>query len=290
MTHPFVVHGGHRLIILIVLVGIALPVLYSSLPHGADWSDYYRPAALAMLRGENPYKGYGYYNPPWTLLPFIPIALLPARLGRLVIFLISLVGFGLLMILLRAKPLAMILFLSSAPVFGCLHDGNLDWLPMLSMFLPPAFGLMLAVTKPQVGLGMGIYWLVESWRAGGLRTVVPTFLPVTLLVISWPLLYDLQLVHFRELMGVGWNMSIFPYGLPVGIYLLWSAIAHTCPGGRCQGNSKTLSLASSPFFSPYFEGYSLVSLLTALLEHPWRLGLAWVCLWTYKGILAVLSP
>lgn len=142
-----------KYLLLIALIAVALPVLYTSLPYGIDWGIHYRPAALAMLRGESPYEGHGYYNPPWTLLPFLPLALLPARVGRVAIFLISLAGFGVLLLRLHARPLAMAFFLSSSPIVACLYNGNLDWLPLLSLLLPAPFSLIIAAMKPQVGLG-----------------------------------------------------------------------------------------------------------------------------------------
>lgn len=264
-----------KLFILIALMMIAFLLL--PVPQEKEWIQFYRPAALAMLHGEDPYVGYGYYNPPWTLLPFIPIALLPDWIGRLTIFLMGLTAFITLLARLHAKPVAMVLFLTSMPALSCLQDGNLDWLPMLGVLLPAPIGLMLALTKPQIGLGVMLYWLVESWRAGGIRTTIRNFLPVTLLLLSWPLLYPISLVHFRALAGASWNMSIFPAGLLVGLYLLERALAR---------RSMPVALASSPLLSPYFGRHSLVGLLLPLLDYPWLLAVASTILWIYVTILA----
>ena len=41
--------GARKTLVLFLLVLILLPFLYVSLPHGLDWHDTYRPAALAVL-------------------------------------------------------------------------------------------------------------------------------------------------------------------------------------------------------------------------------------------------
>jgi hypothetical protein len=245
-------------------------MLYDGLPAEADWIVHYRPAARAMLAGGSPYEASGFFNPPWALLPLIPVALLPARAGLVAMFLVSGAAFLLLFSRLKIKPVSIALLLASSPVFACLVNGNIDWLPMLGAFLPAPLGLILAATKPQLGLGLGIYWLVEAWRAGGPRQVVRDFLPVTLLLVSWPLLYEIDPAHFGTLADVSWNWSIFPYGVPVGIFVLWRAVS---------ARSGVLSLAAGPLLAPYFSPYSLAGPLLALADHPRLLAVAVALSW-----------
>lgn len=65
------------------------------LPEGVDWSWVVRPGCLALLRGESPYETVAYFGfPPWALLPFIPLALLPEAVGRGIVFALGLGGFA----------------------------------------------------------------------------------------------------------------------------------------------------------------------------------------------------
>jgi hypothetical protein len=270
-----------KIIMLIVLILIALPILYSGLPRGVDWPDNFRPAALAMLHGQSPYDrdDFHFYNAPWTLLPFIPFALLPYQLGRLCTFLAGLLAFCYVAYKMNAKYGSMILFLTSWPVIACLYEGGIDWLPMLSFVLPAPIGLLFAAMKPQIGFGIGLYWLADAWRVGGMPAVVRTFLPVGILLLVSLQLYGAWFARFSDLTRVGWNISLFPYEVPVGLYLLWAAMA--------QKRSRT-AMASSTFLSPYISGFSLAVPLVALFEHPRLLFLAWACLWAYVLVHALL--
>jgi hypothetical protein len=239
------------------------------MPDGTDWHDYFRPAALALVRGGNPYDVPGFYNPPWILVPLIPIALLPPALGRLALFLVSLAGFCALLVHLKPTPIAAALFLVAPPVVICLNDGNVDWLPMLSLLLPAPWALVLAATKPQVGGGLGIYLLVEAWRSGGARALVRTGLPVTVLGAVSLALYGLPDDPMAALAG-WWNVSLFPYGVPVGLVLLWMAL---------REQRALAALGAGPFFSPYVNQFSWAAPLAVLIHSPKRLAVAVAILW-----------
>src|SRR5215208_5203077 len=66
-------------IILAILVVALLPTLYDSVPVEQDWVQFFRPVTLAMLHGQNPYSIQDFHNAPWTLIPFIPLALMPDK-------------------------------------------------------------------------------------------------------------------------------------------------------------------------------------------------------------------
>jgi hypothetical protein len=272
--------GVIKVSILVLLLCGSLPFLYNSMPDGTDWHRFFRPAALALLHGENPYAVPGYYNPPWLLLPLLPIAVLPPPLGRLVLFLVSLAGFVTLTLRLKASPLASALFLAMPPVLICLNDGNVDWLPMLSVTLPAPWALIVAASKPQLGLGLSVYYLVHSWRTGGIRMIAGNFWPVTLLGILSVVLYGLPPNPVAELSLVDWNRSLFPYGLPVGLLLLWEALRHDRP---------LAGMGASPFFSPYVGQFTWAAPITLLLPYPRLLIVAGIVLWV-PVLLQVLRP
>lgn len=260
-----------EILVLGLLVVAAIPILYTWLPPGDDWPLAFRSATLILLHGQSPYTaGIGFYNPPWALLPLIPITLLPFQLGRLVLFLVSLAAFAYSAHKLTSHPISIILFITSMPVVFCLLAGNLDWMVMVAFITPAPFALILAAIKPQVGVGIAFYWLLESWRQGGIGLVIKNFTPVGLLLVASFLLYGFYPLSFSELDHAAWNAAPFPYLIPFGIFVLASIV-------RSQENRYLM--ATGLFFSPYFGVPSLFVFLVPFLERPKVLFVAWVLLW-----------
>lgn len=262
-------HRSKTLVLIILLLAI-LPALYYNVSVGQDWYQFYRPATLALLHGQNPYDVPAFNNAPWALIPFIPFAVLPYQMGRVGFFLLSLAGFFYIPYKLGAKSVSMVLFVTSYPVISCLNGGGIEWLPMLAFVTPAPISLIFAAIKPQVGIGIALYWLFESWRMGGIRTVIKKFLPVTLLLSASFLLYGFWVMTFRGKSQDVANISIFPYLVPVGLYLIWRAIIER----RARP-----AMASGPFFAPYHTLFSLAVPLVALFERPRLFAVISVLLW-----------
>lgn len=260
--------------LLIIFFVSSLPYFYLYLPVGLDWHNAYRPASLALLEGKSPYGmseyGQAFYNAPWALLPFLPFAIMPYQMGRVGIFIMGLAGFVYIAYKLNASPTSLIIFLTSAAVIGCLNNGNIDWLPMLAFVLPARWGLIFAAIKPQIGIGIAIYWLFDSYREGGIRLVVKTFAPVTILLLISFSLYGFWFLQFRWLENNLNNMSLFPYSLPISLYLLWLSI---------KTRDARPAMASSPFLAPYVTQFSYAAVLAALLQKPKWLTVTSALLW-----------
>lgn len=263
-----------KLVMLSILIVAILPLLYLYLPIGLDWHNAYRPATLSMLRGESPYGmsefGQAFYNAPWALLPFIPFAMMPYQIGRVGVFLMGLAGFTVIAYQLKAQPISLLIFLTSAAVIGCLNNGNLDWLPMLSFILPARWGLIFAAMKPQIGIGVGIYWFFESYREGGIRAVFKTFTPVGILLLLSFWLYGFWFLEFSRLENNLNNMALVPYSIPIGLYLIWASI---------RKRDMRPAMASSPLLAPYVTQFSYAAVLAALLRKPVWLGIVSAILW-----------
>lgn len=272
-----------KLALLILLLAAILPLLYFYLPVGLDWHNAYRPAALSMLQGKSPYGmseyGQAFYNAPWALIPFLPFAIMPYQIGRVGIFIMGLAGFTVLAYKLKAPPVSLLIFLSSASVIGCLNNGNIDWLPMLGFILPARWGLIFVAMKPQVGIGVGIFWLFESYKQGGIRKVVETFTPLIVLLALSFWLYGFWFLEFSRLENNLNNMSLFPYSVLVGVYLIWASL---------RKQDIRHAMASSPLLAPYVTQFSYAAILTALLQKPVWLGIVSVLLWI-PVILRVLG-
>ena len=258
----------NRIWLLASILLLAFYLLYENLGHGEDWYKFFRPAALALVYGRSPYDIDGFYNAPWSLLPFVPLAWLPAQLGRVCVFVLSLVGFACIPYKLEAHPFSAILFLTSYPVVVSLKGGGLDWLPMLSFILPAPISLIFAAMKPQIGIGIALYWLWESWRVDKMRGVVRTFTPVIMLLGTSFLLYGFWFMRFQERLHIYINVSLFPYLVPLGIYFLYT-------------RQKRAAMVSCICLSPYYSMFGLSPALVAFFDHPRLMLLAWLFLWGY---------
>jgi hypothetical protein len=148
------------LICLLIIILVVLASLY--LPPGIDWIDTYRPATLALLSGKSPYSVDIFFIAPWELIPLIPLALLPENIGRAILLLLGISSFAFTAYRLGAKPSSLIAFLLSPPVAHCLLNSNIEWLPLLGFIMPPRIGLFFITIKPQIGISVGLFWLVEA--------------------------------------------------------------------------------------------------------------------------------
>lgn len=262
---------------LIILIAILVFVLSTALPDlGYDWTHTYRPAALAMANGNSPYTVEIYYAAPWAVLPLIPFALLPEKIGNIFIFLLGLFAFAFIAYKLNPKPTVIILFMLSAPVTGCLIWGNIEWMPLLGLVLPIPIGLIFAVIKPQVGIGLIIYWFFHLMKTQGLIGTVKAFLPVTIITLLSFWLYGFWPLRFQDTLALSassdaqYNITLWPYGIFVGIWLLYKALQHQKLG---------TAIAASPFLSPYTLQYTWVTVLVGVTHAPMELLLVSIGLW-----------
>lgn len=277
-----------KTLLVIVLGAVALFGLAKIFPRleiGMDWEQTYRPAALAMARGESPYSVSIFYAAPWSVIPLIPFALLPKNIGNLTIFLLGLFAFAYISYKLGAGPGSMTIFLLSASVVGCLIFGNIEWMPLLGLILPAPIGLIFAVIKPQVGIGIVIYWFVHTLRSKGIWETFKVFLPVTIVTLIsfwmfgfWPMLF-LKTLEQSENSVLDYNTSLWPQGAFIGLWLLYKAFKKEEP---------ETAIAASPFLSPYALQFTWVSVLAGLIKKPREMLLVSLGLWI-PVILRILS-
>lgn len=112
--------SNHKLFLYAVLmlsfVGVALSVARYLYPGGIDWINTYRPAALSVLAFRSPYTIEIFHSPPWAVIPLIPLAVLPERIGFGFNFCLGMVSTGYVAYRLGAKPLTIAAILLSYPV------------------------------------------------------------------------------------------------------------------------------------------------------------------------------
>lgn len=272
---------------ILILVGVGLTAVMSSvLPAGVDWDKTFYPAARQALALRNPYTTGGpyqsfgdwlpllplsesaagaanmFYNPPWALLPLLPLALLPSNIGRALLLLVSLLAFGYAAYKLGAKPLALAAFLASPPVLHCLLNANVDWMPVLGFVLPPQIGLFLVVIKPQLGWTVAVFWLVESFRKGGVKEALRVFTPIGLAyAVSYVVFGFSPLAFNQETSDLWWNASLWPVSIPVGLGLLAAAL---------RQRQMRYAMGAAPCLSPYVLFHSWSGALVAIVHRQFE--------------------
>lgn len=248
-----------KVAILFLLYIVLVWIIYPGVPDGKDYIFFFRPAIYQLITGNSPYNVSGFVSPPWTLLPLIPLTILPDKLASAILVVSCPIIFGGIAYKLGAKLLLVITIAFSSPVIHCAFNVNIDWLSALGILMPPQLGLLFALTKPQVGIGIAAYWFVESWNEGKIKKVMCVFGPVMLAYLLSFALYGFWPLKTIEMANVWWNTSLFPWSVPLGLGILFAAILK---------KQKTLSAASSPFLSPYLAMQSWSGLLVGLIPYP----------------------
>lgn len=269
--------NGHGLTLPALLIIIVSLILVTSLvatylPFGIDWHEAFRPASLAILSGKSPYHVEKFYAAPWGLLPLIPLALLPENIGRGLLFSLNLVSLTFVAHRLGAKPLAIAVFLVSPPVLHGLLNANIDWLAMLGFVLPPQIGLLFVLIKPQVGIGLAVFWLITAWREGGYRRVVVFLGPLILTTAISFALYGIWPMRYLSITDYSntFNASFWPSSIPIGLVLLVASV---------RKNEARYAISSSPCFSPHVVFHSYAGALAALLPATVEMIAAVIGLW-----------
>jgi len=251
--------NSRKQVILISVLGIAvlalISVMSSFLPYAIDWSAVLRPAVFEILHGRSPYNAEGFFNPPWTAILLIPFAILPDNLGRAFMALSSLVAYSVVAYRLGANKTSIIFLLLSPPVLHVIINGNIDWLAALGFILPPQWGLFFVTIKPQIGIAVIPFWLIEAWRKGGLKLVVKIFSPVTAMLALSFALFGFWPLKTSHTLNLQWNASLWPVSIPVGLALFVAAI---------RKRKIEYSMAASPCLSPYVALHSWVGTLLAI--------------------------
>lgn len=240
---------------------------------GVDWKGTIRTGSLELLAGRTPYTRVTRCLPPWIYILVAPLALLPAGLSTAIMFVLSYFLYFIVLYRLKAQPLAIIAFLFNAFGFTNAKNGNVDSLAALGFILPPQIGLFLVLSKPQVGIGMAIYWLVAAWKKGRIREVIRVFAPVAIayglsfaIFGFWPLLVS-GMTNDR------FNRSLWPVSLIIAAIMLFRAIRDENP---------LLAMGSSPFMAPYSNKTSYAVSLFPFIPQSVLVLIATALSWIYE--------
>jgi len=259
------------LVILVMLVwGFSLV-----LPDAVDWTWVFRPASRALLKGESPFSVEGYFNAPWTAILLLPIAILPDRIGRAALLIVSLISMAIAGKKMGGNRITIALLLLSPPAIHGLLNGNIDWLAIIGFVLPPQIGLFFVSIKPQIGIAIAVYWLWQSWYHGGWRTALKVFAPFVLVLVLSFFIFGLWPLRFEREISLWWNASFWPASLPVGLALLVAGI---------RKNKFEFAVGASPCFSPYVLFHSWIVALLAIIKSTPESIAAFVGLWALMAL------
>jgi len=238
---------------LVILSFIIAPLI----PPGIDWSTVFRPAAKEVLHFRSPFNVDGFFNPPWAAMALIPFAMLPEQVGRVFLIFTGLIAYAYIAYKLGGSKWAIIAIVLSPPVMHNMLNGNIDWLALLGLVMPPQLGLFFITMKPQIGAAVAAFWLVESWRMGGYRQTIKVFWPITVATIISFLFYGLWPLRARVEVNLWWNASLWPVSLPVGLVLLVTSL---------RKRDVSYAMGASPCFSPYILFHSWVIAVYAIVR------------------------
>lgn len=265
-------HFFSILILSSALVALVLAIYIYVPDLGIDWRDTYRPATLDLLSLQSPYQIKSYLNPPWVLIPLIPLAFLPVKIGAAILAVINLCSFLYAAIRLGAKPPAAIAILLSHPILFAAWYGQIDGILTIGLSLPPQIGLFFVLSKPQIGLMIALFWLIEAWRNGRTKEVFRIFAPVSLAFIVSFLFFG-----FWPTQSVNPNyeasISLFPQSIPIGLALFVYAL---------QKRKAGPAISSSPFLSPYLGPHGWSTALMGMIPNTWIVIVGVIGIWIVR--------
>jgi hypothetical protein len=258
--------------LLLFVVGFTL----LDMPGGTDWGTFYHVAHRIfdpeLFLSRQSLNVRNYYNPPWYVVAFLPILMMPFRLGRAVGMALTIVA-G-LAILNRWNPKPglikpVLLLLSPPMIYNFLH-GQLDLLVMAGIFLPAEWWVVVATSKPQTVIGLMFGIRPSKWLRAALITlgiVAASFL----LFGNW---VDILINKPYQQIGATANLwsGLWPFQVPAGVTLLLLGI---------QRQDERLLVASSPLLAPYASMGNLIGVWLAALTFltDWQAAIIWLSWW-----------
>jgi hypothetical protein len=163
-------------LVLALFAALVIAFLVGPWPGGDDWETFHG-AARRVLSGESLYETritHAYYsNPPWLAVLFVPLGVLPFKLGWAIL---SAASMGAALLLLhrwqpRAGMIKPVLVLLSPPMIYILMHGQIDVLVISGVWLPAQYWAVVALTKPQVAIGLIAGVPRAQWVRAGLLTL-----------------------------------------------------------------------------------------------------------------------
>ncbi len=255
-------------------------VFYIFPPQAVDWHRVFYQVSLSPL---HPYDIDLFINPPWTALILHPFSYFQENIALAVNSSLSLLVISLLVIKRGDDKLSLLLTLTSFPFISMIANGNIEWIPALGFILGNRWGIPLLMTKPQTGILAILAWQppsIKNW----LHLATPALsISVISLAIwgNWPaaMLSNIQAIQAHQAGMSTWNVSLFPWSIPVGLGLLFALFK----GKMSEAGREILGVLATLCLVPYFSIYSITILFALVSASHKRIGVfLWILSW---GIL-----
>ena len=261
-----------------LIISVAAIFFYAiySLPYYGDWDSVYYHVGRSPLA---PYSVSGFLNPAWMAWILAPFAILPPHLSGAVWMTLAVLLTVWSMHRLQAGLFAILLCLLSPAFIRYITSGQIGIVPLLGFIFLLTYeriplkglGLILMSVKPQVlGGGALSYWLNLN-RHHKLLTAIPLVVVLLLSVLMygfWPLQINPSDLNQSV------DMSPWPYGIPVGLFLL---------GWSIWKNKPILGGLATYLLVPYVSPSSLFIYTAVLFSKvpKWVSVLVFIFLWAF---------
>lgn len=262
-------------IAMVVGTAYALALFYTLHPIAVDWR------VIFYLISKIPFAPYSFFEfvyLPWIALVLYPFSFFSEHVSLLLNLSICTIVFILLVLYKKGNLLSVALTLTSAPFLSLLINANIDWIPALGLFFQNGVGVIFLFAKPQVGFLAALDWYLKEKEKLWFVLVPLIFMLLSFLI--WPSWPFEMLANIQESKLAGKpNASLFPWTLPLGIFLVIYIMWKRPENGEILGALATLCVF------PYYA-YHSITLTFALVSAKYpRLALAvWAVLWVLKII------
>lgn len=234
-----------------LFAAVVVVVSWVELPTGGgDWRWYFGPAARDALVDPSIRR---VPNPPAISVLLWPLGLLSDRMATTVTNGLSVIVVASVTRRFGGPDWLAVPVLVSPPGYWLFRAGQIDWLPLLGLLISNGFDVVLLMLKPQVAIGV----VVPRLRRAGvlwLRYLMPAAVIGFASLILWPG-WPLNAARVAPSVDAWWNVAVWPWGLPVGGFLLWRA---------WKSGEEWLGVAASPFLFPFLSVQSYLGLLIVL--------------------------
>jgi hypothetical protein len=254
-----------------IVAGVVGVVSWVGLPVGGnDWREFFGVAARTWW--PDPWAGVGDFPyVPWTGLLLSPLGGIPDRAATTLVNIAAVIVCAGVARRLKGPDWIVAPVLISPPGFWMFRNGQMEWLSLMGLLMFNGLDLLLLAIKPQVGLGVLIPRLKRA-RGQWIRYLAPSVIVGAASLVIW-LAWPLRALPdpTPDWVQANWNWSIWPWGVPVAIFLLWRA---------WKTGEDWLGVVASPLLSPYVNMPNYLGMMLALAARWPRVALGiWIVMW-----------
>ncbi len=214
---------------------------------------------------------------PWATLVLMPLRLFSARTATALMNSISVIAVACVIRRMGGNALMAIPVLFSPVGYWLFTTGQTDGIILASILLPAGYDLLL-FWKPQVALHA--FWI--RVRMAPMPYIISGIAVALLSLAIWGI-WPIAILSFAQkyLLHGWWNKAIWPYGVPLGLGLVYLSI---------KRHDEGYGVMASPLLSPYVNGPSYIGLLVAVASKWPRAFAACYAAYAAYFVVAVIFP